>query len=244
MILTYHRVTPEPCSYLYSVARGQLDAHLTVVAELRDTGAAVGGAARVTFDDGHRSNYAHALDLLEKHRLRATFFVTAGWMGVRDAFMSWNELREIVALGHEVQAHGWSHRVLPECSDAELAEELERAKGTIEEHLAVPVEALSIPHGRWDDRVLRACASAGYRRVYMSNPWVRTQQRNGVEVVGRYMVRRSLQGPQLSRLLTAAPLSLLLRRSQYRVKEAVKWCIGDAAYHRLWSALAASDDVS
>ncbi|HTP02037.1 MAG TPA: polysaccharide deacetylase family protein, partial [Anaerolineales bacterium] len=188
MVLTYHRITPEPSSYLYSVTRDQLDAHLAVVAELQDPSGPAGASPRVTFDDGHRSNYDHGLDLLAKHSLRATFFVIAGWMSARDDFMSWPELRELVSLGHEVQAHGWSHRVLPGCSASELEDELLRSKRTMEDQLNVPVEAISIPHGRWDDRVLRACAAAGYRRVYISNPWMRPQQREGVELLGRYMV--------------------------------------------------------
>lgn len=243
MVLTYHRITPEHASYLYSVTRDQLGAHLEVVAEPHDAGGRAGLSSQVTFDDGHRSNYVYGLDLLEKHSVRATFFVTAGWTSSRDGFMSWPELRELVSLGHEVQSHGWSHRVLPECSGSELEEELERSKRTLEDQLAVPVESVSIPHGRSDDRVLKACAAAGYRRVYVSNPWMRPQQREGVEVVGRYMVRRSLQAQQLRRLLAGDPAFLFLRRSQYRIKETLKWFIGDAAYRRLWSALAAPDDV-
>src|SRR5262245_50975256 len=104
LVLTYHRVTAEPSSYLYSVTRDRLDAHLAVVGELRDGGGATGASPQVTFDDGHRSNYVHGLDLLQKHAVRATFFVTAGWIGAREGFMSWPELREFVSLGHEVQA--------------------------------------------------------------------------------------------------------------------------------------------
>ena len=244
MVLAYHRVTPEHSSYLYSVTRDQLDAHLEVVAELQDHSGPADSSPQVTFDDGHRSNYLYGVDLLQKRSVRATFFVIAGWMGARDGFMSWPELRELVSLGHAVQAHGWSHRVLPECSVPELEDELARSKHIIEDQLSVPVDALSIPHGRWDSRVLKACAAAGYRRVYISNPWMPDQQREGVQVVGRYMVRRSLQAPQLRRLLTGDPTFVFLRRSQYRLKEALKRCIGEAAYRRLWSALAAADDAT
>lgn len=238
MILTYHRITDEQTAYLYSVTRAQLDGHLGEVAALQDGGRCV-SACRVTFDDGHRSNYVYGVDLLAKHNLRAIFFVTAGWMSSRDGFMSWPEVRELAALGHEVQAHGWSHRMLPDCSRSELEEELGRAKHAIEDQLGAPVQALSIPHGRWDDRVLQACAAAGYERVYTSNPWMHTEQRQGVEVVGRYMVRRSMQATQLRRLLAGDPAWLLFLRCQYRTKEMLKNVVGSAAYHRLWTRFAA-----
>jgi len=158
--------------------------------------------------------------------------------------MTWPELRELVSLGHTVQSHGWSHRVLTECSGSELEEELERSKRTIEDQLDAPVEAVSVPHGRWDDRVLKACAAVGYRRVYISNPWIRPQQRGGVELVGRYMVHRSLQAHQLRRLLVHDPAFVFFLRIQYRIKETLKQFVGEAAYRRLWSLLAASDDDS
>ena len=243
MILAYHRITPKYSAYLYSVTRDQLDAHLEVVTEFQGPTQRAGFFPEVTFDDGHRSNYVDGLDLLQKHSIRSTFFVTAGWMSSQDGFMTWSELRELVSLGHKVQSHGWSHRVLTECSGSELQEELERSKRTLEDQLDVPVDAVSIPHGRWDDRVLKACAAAGYRRVYISNPWLRPQQREGVKLVGRYAVRRSLQAHQLRRLLAGDPAFVFFLRSQYRVKEALRQFVGDAAYRRLWSVLAASDDV-
>src|SRR5262249_60147829 len=148
------------------------------------------------------SNYLYGLDVLERHAVRATFFVTAGWMGVRDGFMSWPELRELVSRGHAVQAHGWSHRPLPACSDAELEEELGRAKQTIEDRLAIPVEALSIPHGRWDERVLKACSAAGYRRGFFSEPPAPAPHTRGSEAPGRRPMRRCFRAARLSASLT------------------------------------------
>jgi peptidoglycan/xylan/chitin deacetylase (PgdA/CDA1 family) len=244
MILAYHEITQESSRYRYSVSRDLLDAHLQIVAGFREYHRGMVSAPEVTFDDGERSNYVHGLGLLEKHSLKATFFVIAGWMGSQHGFMTWPELREIVSLGHQVQSHGWSHRALTERSDSELREELDRSKRTLEDHLGVPVDALSVPYGRWDDRLLRACAAAGYRRVYISNPWMPPQQREGVELPGRYMVQRSLKARQLRRLLAGDPAYRFFLRSQYRMKEMLRSSIGHAAYHRLWLFLAGTDDVN
>ncbi len=243
MVLAYHRITPKESGYLYSVTSDQLDAHLEVVAELQGDSQCGGFSTEITFDDGHRSNYVEGLERLQKHSVRATFFVVAGWMSSQHGYMTWPDLRELVSLGHHVQSHGWTHRFLTACSKSELQEELERSKHTLEDQLGVCVDTISIPHGRWNDRVLKGCAAAGYRRVYSSNPWMPRQQREGVELIGRYMVRRSLQPQQLRRLLAGDPAFLFLLRSQYRLKEALKRAMGDSAYHRLWSLFAASEDV-
>lgn len=243
MVLAYHRITRNGSGYLYSVTSDQLDAHLRVVAELQGDSQRGGISPEITFDDGHRSNYAEGLERLQKHSVRATFFVVAGWMSSQDGFMTWSDLRDLVSLGHKVQSHGWSHRFLTECSEAELQEEMERSKRTLEDQLGVCVDAISIPHGRWNDRVMKGCAAAGYRRVYCSNPWMPPQRREGVELIGRYMVRRSLKPQQLRRLLAGDSAFLFFLRSQYYLKEALKRAVGYSAYHKLWSLFAASDDV-
>jgi peptidoglycan/xylan/chitin deacetylase (PgdA/CDA1 family) len=238
MFLAYHRIAADDSKYLYSVTRDQFDAHLEAIAAISDDRPQADFAPLVTFDDGHSSTYEYGVEILRKYSIRATFFVTAGWMSSQDGYMTWPELRELMSLGHSVQAHGWLHRVFTECSDSELEEELQRAKLTMEDRLNVPVEALSIPHGRWDDRVLKACAAAGYRRVYISDPWMPRQERHGMEIVGRYMVRRSMKAAQLRRLLAGDPAFVFFLRSQFRMKETLKQLVGSDIYHRLWSVLA------
>src|SRR5262249_7061549 len=154
-----------------SITRGRLDEHFAVVAACHRENRHACVAGEVTFDDGHESNHALGLDLMQKHKIRATIFAIAGWMGSQPGYMDWVQLREMVELGHSIQSHSWSHRILPECSDTELQQELDRSRRTLEDRLSAAVDSISMPHGRWDDRVLRACAAAGYQRVYISDPW-------------------------------------------------------------------------
>lgn len=42
------------------------------------------GAVAITFDDGYRDNYSQALPILQKYRLPATFYITAGCVDTRD----------------------------------------------------------------------------------------------------------------------------------------------------------------
>jgi len=101
------------------------------------------------------------LPLLEKHGCKAIFFVIAGRIGRQNDFMTWTQLREILSLGHRVEAHGWSHTFLTDCSDYQLTLELNQSKQSIEDRLGTRVEALSAPHGRWNRRVASECVRAG-----------------------------------------------------------------------------------
>lgn len=59
----------------------------------------------LTFDDGPSANTAEILDVLEKYGVKATFFV----VGKEDAY-SCEMLKEIVAGGHTLGMHSYSHK--------------------------------------------------------------------------------------------------------------------------------------
>lgn len=241
-ILTYHEIVRDKAVYLYSVSSQQLDEHLRFFGALNRTSRPAIPRPHVTFDDGHLSAYERGVPLLRKHAIPAIFFVTAGFIGVRKDFMTWAQLKEIVAEGHDVQSHGWSHNFLTHCSPLQLEQELCRSKRVIEDRLGIPVEALSVPGGRWNRRVLEACAEAGYQRVYVSDPWIQSQQQNGVVLHGRLMVTRSTNVQQLERWCTMSGASLLLLRAQNLAKQAVRLVLGDRRYLALWCALSRYDE--
>lgn len=81
-------------------------------------------------------NVEHLVEVLDEHRVKGTFFVQGM---VAEAFPGL--VASLVADGHEVQAHGYSHRPLHEMTPAELRDELERSKKTVEDAAGVPVTA-------------------------------------------------------------------------------------------------------
>ncbi len=242
LLVTYHEVWPEDTGYLYSVTCDRFEEHLQVIRQMAHSSAAKKSRPQVCFDDGHVSNYDHALPLLEAYSLPGVFFVTAGFTGTREGFMHWGQLREIVSGGHEVQSHGWSHAHLTQCTDAELEEELARSRQTLEDKLGIAVDALSFPGGRWDERVLNACVRAGYKRVYASKPWLQAPKRAGLEFHGRLMVRRTMGTQQLAQLIRGDGIAVLRLRAQSALGETAKRVLGDGGYLALWRILARKQD--
>jgi peptidoglycan/xylan/chitin deacetylase (PgdA/CDA1 family) len=236
-ILTYHEVEPERSNYLYAVTAEQLDGHLGLLAarkkQLQDETA-------VTFDDGHVSSLSVAEPLLEKHGLKATFFITAERPGVNPKTMSWAELRELARRGHTIQSHGWSHKFLVQCSPTELREELSRSKSVLEDHLGTLVDAISVPGGRWNLNVLRAAAESGYRRVYTSDFWSKRTFHGTVEVLGRFMVRTDMSLAQIERWISTDVDSLRVLRIKQAFKNSIRRMAGDQLYHKVWCWLAVS----
>jgi len=237
-VLTYHEILPLPSQYLYRVMSTRFQAHLSLLSSGILQAVSPEHAPLITFDDGHRSNFEQAFPLLEQFGLKATFFVLAGCVGSTDKYISWNQARQIVAAGHRVESHGWSHRLLTQCSHDELEEELVQSKRELEDRLGAQVSAISAPGGRWDDRVVDACGRAGYKYLFHSNPWPPAETRKGVRVQGRHMVTGRMGTKELHRLIQPGEGQQLYFRFLYGAKEQVRTMLGDRLYHKFWCWLA------
>jgi peptidoglycan/xylan/chitin deacetylase (PgdA/CDA1 family) len=233
--LTYHRVVPTSVSYTYALTTEQFREHLTA---LQSGVAASSLGAKITFDDGNRTQFQHAVPLLAEFGFKANFFVTAGWTDVNKGSMDTRELREISDAGHTVGAHGLTHKLLTHCSDDELRQELSVSKEKLEQATGKQVSTISMPGGRYNQRVLKACAAAGYAEVFTSEPITNVREECGARVMGRYNVVNTLSGEGLLRLLD--PSSGMLQKEQRRAaaKRFVQSLMGDGLYLRLWSLLA------
>jgi peptidoglycan/xylan/chitin deacetylase (PgdA/CDA1 family) len=228
----YHQLSPSPSDYSYVVTTAQFARHLQLFQRLRAPGAALWPA--ITFDDGHLSDFEHALPLLAAHNLQAQFFITAGWTANRPGYMDWAQLRQLHAAGQPIGAHGWSHALLTHCNDAGLRRELHDARRILEDHLGAPVTAMSFPGGRFNGKVLNACRDAGYTQLYTSIPRADDPT---AELIGRLNVRGSMTTAWLESLFTDGERSLTRLGRSYRAKAAAKAVLGDSIYARLWALL-------
>ncbi len=136
-------------------------------------GARSGRIAIITLDDGYADNLESALPVLQRYGFSATCYVVSGsigrynqWdderLGVRKPLMSAEQLREWQRGGMEIGAHTRSHPRLTQCSDAQLHDEIQGSKATLEDHLGTPVTQFCYPYGDADDRVAGMVRKAGF----------------------------------------------------------------------------------
>lgn len=116
-----------------------------------------------SFDDAFASNL-DAARVLEKHGTTGTFFVPTGFVGTPDvrgarAFygmangvderaMTWAELEDLHARGHEIANHTVTHRVLSSLSPDEAAEEIGAAREELIRRFGV-CDHFAWPRGRF-----------------------------------------------------------------------------------------------
>ena len=82
-----------------------------------------------------------------------------------DGMMSWDELKQLHAEGHEIGSHSQSHAILPLVSDAQLAREIAGSRAHLRERLGFEIDTFCYPNGDCDARVAAAVERAGYRHA-------------------------------------------------------------------------------
>lgn len=126
------------------------------------------GAISFTLDDGMRGHLDFAAPLLEQHGFHGTFFIIGDRVrnGPADSRWrdrlggrydtSWQEWRDLIARGHEVGNHTWSHpRSLTEVDDRDLDFEVNHAYARLSEELGRAPFSFCYPRQKVDERVRR-----------------------------------------------------------------------------------------
>jgi peptidoglycan/xylan/chitin deacetylase (PgdA/CDA1 family) len=118
----------------------------------------------LTFDAGGPSTpTSRILDILAKHQVHSTFFITGDWANLNPDLV-----RRIHNDGHEIGNHTMQHIDLRTLSDAQVCNELNQADQVLSDITGVPTTRpyFRAPYGGRDSRIWNLAANLGYRSVY------------------------------------------------------------------------------
>jgi peptidoglycan/xylan/chitin deacetylase (PgdA/CDA1 family) len=182
-ILMYHNISSDPTDQL-AVSRykfiEQMDwlkhheyCILTLSQALKDiqTGKIRRKSIVLSFDDGYSDFLEIVVPVLKNHAFPATLFVLAEeagnishWKssGLQEPLLSWEEIRKISDMGHEIGSHGIYHRDLSILCLKDIEIEVTNSKEIIENKIEKPVNTFSYPFGKHNIMVEEAVKSAGY----------------------------------------------------------------------------------
>ncbi len=170
VILLFHRVTDQIPEDGLTVSTGRFRAlcrmlrsrfRVVPLAEVFDTVRSGRDApprtVAVTFDDCYRDNL-FAARVLTEHGLPAAFFVPTAFVGTDRIFpwdrglpvmpnLTWDDVREMAAMGHEIGSHTVSHPNLGTAPVEEARQEIFESKAVLEQQLERRVRWFAYPFG-------------------------------------------------------------------------------------------------
>lgn len=141
-----------------------------------------------TFDDGYQSWVDVCLPVMERYGVKGIFFINSGLLDCADdaqtiaAYMherlllgtvrqplTWDGARALVAIGHTIGGHTYSHQRLPILTLVEAEIEIQKDKQLLESKLDIVLRDFAYPYGRVNDftnKVTEVVKVSGYTFIY------------------------------------------------------------------------------
>jgi len=199
VVLCYHGVVPAHREYfrrqILQVNSQRLGVNKS--SKTKSSGAFRLPEVYITFDDAFANLLDFALPLLNELCIPASIFAVPGNCGqtpkwnisrehaeYNETLMTAQQLQNIqsdlITIGSHTQTHSDLSKLLPDQVRWELVE----SKKNLEKILGKPVEDLALPHGTYNDNVLRIAQEVGYKRIFTLEPRPSTSLESGA--IGRF----------------------------------------------------------
>lgn len=107
-------------------------------------------------------DFAKIMDILDKHNVKVTFFMTGGWVSDNP-----DCVKELVQRGHDLGNHSEHHYDMTTISQAEQESELQSVHNKVKELTGYEMFLFRPPYGAYDNSVIKTA----YRLNYYPIQW-------------------------------------------------------------------------
>ncbi|HEX4786632.1 MAG TPA: polysaccharide deacetylase family protein [Candidatus Sulfotelmatobacter sp.] len=183
----------------------------------------------ITFDDGSETDLLAAAPILKDNGFKATFYVTAGFVG-KDGYLSSAQVRGLHALGFEIGCHSMTHAYLDDLDEPALRREIVDSKKMLEDIVGANIEHFSCPGGRYNHRARNLVREAGYRSMATSRAHANSSDTDPY-CLGRVAILSDTNTSAFERICTAEALRQM--RLSETLRGAAKRAMGNNLYDRL-----------
>ncbi len=122
------------------------------------------GKICLTFDEGYENGHtSEILDVLKEKKVSAVFFVTYDYCRTSPELV-----KRMIAEGHVVGNHTYSHPSMPNCSDGEMTEEVTMLHDYVKEQFGYEMTLFRFPKGEFSENALDVVHKLGYTSVFWS----------------------------------------------------------------------------
>ncbi len=167
-ILGFHDISEKFDFSINTIPSGQLNSILDFISEYSEN------KISFLFDDGYSSvlEFKEKLAPFQPKISIITNFIgkTSKWDtrmgGTGKSHLTENEIRELQKSGWKILSHSHLHHALDQLSTEKLKTDLETSKKTLEDNTDSEITGLSLPFGRFDNRVIEIANEVGFRHFY------------------------------------------------------------------------------
>ena len=103
------------------------------------------------------------LDILAKHNVHTTFFMTGGWV---ESYP--DDVKAIFEAGHDLGNHSQNHKNMSQLSDEEIRDEIMSVHNKVKELTGYEMFLFRPPYGDYDNEVITGTISCGYYPIQWS----------------------------------------------------------------------------
>ena len=103
------------------------------------------------------------LDILAKHNVHVTFFMTGGWI---DSFP--DDVKRIAAAGHDLGNHSENHKNMSQLSDEQCKQEIMKVHDKVKALTGIEMQLFRPPYGDYDNHVIKDAYECGYFPIQWS----------------------------------------------------------------------------
>ena len=129
------------------------------------------------------------LDILEKHNVHATFFMTGGWV---EAYP--DDVKAIYEAGHDLGNHSENHKNMSQLSEDEIQKEIMEVHDKVKELTGYDMFLFRPPYGDYDNEVILDARACGYYPVQWSVDSLDWKDYGAEDIISRVCNNDSLAG--------------------------------------------------
>jgi len=129
------------------------------------------------------------LQIFQDHNVKITFFVSGRW-----AENNPDLLKKMYEDGHEIQSHGYSHKLCSQNSVEAIKEEILKTEKVILDILGVKTNVFAPPSGDYDETTIELCRSLGYKMALWSSDTIDWRAGSTAAVIQDRVLKKRLNG--------------------------------------------------
>lgn len=129
------------------------------------------------------------LKIFKDNNIKITFFVTGRWAENHPEL-----LKEMYQDGHEIQSHGYSHKLCTQNSVETTKDEILKTEKVILDILGVKTNVFAPPSGDYDETTVDLCRSMGYKMALWSSDTIDWREGSTADVIKDRVLKKRLNG--------------------------------------------------